>query len=50
MNEVLKKNFKTLYPKLEIAVNNATFIAIDAEFTGLYSEEKLKHRLGLFKN
>lgn len=43
MNEVLKTNFKTLYPKLEIAVNNATFIAIDAEFTGLYSEEKLKH-------
>ncbi|OAD62005.1 Poly(A)-specific ribonuclease PARN-like domain-containing protein 1 [Eufriesea mexicana] len=45
MNEVLDKNFKTLYPRLETDIRNATFIAIDAEFTGIYSREDVKYSL-----
>lgn len=50
MNEVLDKDFKILYPRLESDIRNATFIAIDAEFTGIYSEEVVKYRLGSFKS
>lgn len=50
MIEVLDKNFQTLYPKLESAINNASFIAIDAEFTGINSEDNAKHRLGSLMN
>lgn len=45
MKEVLDSNFEALYPQIENAVNNANFITIDAEFSGMYSEERLKHRL-----
>ena len=47
MKEVLDSNFETLYPQIESAVNNANFIAIDAEFSGMYSDERLKNRLDL---
>ncbi|XP_076232531.1 pre-piRNA 3'-exonuclease trimmer isoform X2 [Calliopsis andreniformis] len=45
MKEVLDKNFNRVYPRLEEAVKNASFIAIDAEFTGIQSSEVLKYSL-----
>ncbi|XP_043507730.1 pre-piRNA 3'-exonuclease trimmer-like isoform X2 [Frieseomelitta varia] len=45
MQEVVDSNFDALYPQIENAVNNANFITIDAEFSGIYSEEHLKHSL-----
>ncbi|XP_076754248.1 pre-piRNA 3'-exonuclease trimmer [Xylocopa sonorina] len=45
MIEVSEKNFQSLYPELESVINNASFIAIDAEFTGIHSEENLKPSL-----
>lgn len=45
MNEVSEENFKSLYPELKRAINNASFITIDAEFTGINSEEGFKHSL-----
>ena len=50
MNEVVDKNFKTLYPKIEEAIKKASFISIDAEFTGIQSSEVLKYRLELILN
>ena len=47
MEEVLDSNFEVLYPQIENAVNNANFITIDAEFSGMYSEKRLIHRLDL---
>ncbi|KOX76046.1 Poly(A)-specific ribonuclease PARN-like domain-containing protein 1 [Melipona quadrifasciata] len=41
MEEVLDSNFESLYPQIESAINNANFIAIDAEFSGIYSENHL---------
>lgn len=35
MVEVNNKNFKKLFPKIEIAIKNASFISIDAEFSGI---------------
>ena len=45
MNEVVDKNFKTLYPKIEEAIKKASFFSIDAEFTGIQSSEVLKYSL-----
>ncbi|KAK9302513.1 hypothetical protein QLX08_005504 [Tetragonisca angustula] len=45
MEEVLDSNFEVLYPQIENAVNNANFITIDAEFSGMYSEKRLIHSL-----
>ncbi|KAK1120281.1 hypothetical protein K0M31_012641 [Melipona bicolor] len=45
MEEVLHSNFETLYPQIKSAINNANFITIDAEFSGIYSEKCLKHSL-----
>ncbi|XP_026671379.1 pre-piRNA 3'-exonuclease trimmer-like isoform X2 [Ceratina calcarata] len=45
MNEVSEKDFKSLYPALKDAINDACFIAIDAEFTGISKDEDLKHSL-----
>lgn len=46
MNDVIDQNFKQLYPKLEEAIKKASFITIDAEFSGIQSKEVLKYRLG----
>lgn len=35
MNNIVNSNFKQLYPKVENALKNASFIAIDAEFSGI---------------
>ncbi|KOC67680.1 Poly(A)-specific ribonuclease PARN-like domain-containing protein 1 [Habropoda laboriosa] len=43
MIEVSKTNFKHLYPTLSDAIDNASFISIDAEFTGINTEEDMKH-------
>lgn len=45
MNDVTDKSFWNVYPKLETAINNASFIAIDAEFTGIHSGESVKFSL-----
>ncbi|CAL7951721.1 unnamed protein product [Xylocopa violacea] len=45
MIEISNENFKILYPQLKDTINNASFIAIDAEFTGIHSEENSKHSL-----
>lgn len=49
MNEVLNNNFDAVYPRIENAINNAAFIAIDAEMSGIHSERNLKNRLGLLR-
>ncbi|XP_043260056.1 pre-piRNA 3'-exonuclease trimmer-like [Colletes gigas] len=45
MNEVLNNNFKELYPELETTIKNASFIAFDAEFTGIQSDDYFKYSL-----
>lgn len=35
MNEILDENFKNFYPKIENTLKNASFVAIDAEFSGI---------------
>ncbi|KAK0160853.1 hypothetical protein PV328_008219 [Microctonus aethiopoides] len=35
MDNIVNSNFKQLYPKVENALKNASFIAIDAEFSGI---------------
>ncbi|XP_033190589.1 pre-piRNA 3'-exonuclease trimmer isoform X2 [Bombus vancouverensis nearcticus] len=45
MNEVLNSNFDAVYPRIENAINNAAFIAIDAEMSGIHSERNLKNSL-----
>lgn len=51
MNRVTNENFKETYPHVERALKNASFIAIDAEFSGLISstgEEPSRTRLDSF--
>ncbi|XP_011306351.1 poly(A)-specific ribonuclease PARN-like domain-containing protein 1 isoform X2 [Fopius arisanus] len=38
MNEILDDNFMNSYPKIEYTLKNASFIAVDAEFSGIDSE------------
>ncbi|XP_015111396.1 pre-piRNA 3'-exonuclease trimmer [Diachasma alloeum] len=38
MNEILDENFRSYYSKIEDTFKNASFIAIDAEFSGIDSE------------
>uniref|UniRef100_A0A1B6LCA4 Uncharacterized protein n=1 Tax=Graphocephala atropunctata TaxID=36148 RepID=A0A1B6LCA4_9HEMI len=45
MCEVVKSNFKELYPKISKSLKKAAFIAIDSEFSGLVSHPKLKNSL-----
>uniref|UniRef100_A0A1B6F437 Uncharacterized protein n=1 Tax=Cuerna arida TaxID=1464854 RepID=A0A1B6F437_9HEMI len=45
MCEVVKSNFKELYPKIEKSLKKGAFIAIDSEFSGLVSHSKLKNSL-----
>ncbi|XP_053994436.1 pre-piRNA 3'-exonuclease trimmer-like [Hylaeus volcanicus] len=45
MNEILENNFNENFLKLENDVKNASFIAIDAEFTGIQSGEDFKYSL-----
>lgn len=49
MNEVLNSNFDAVYPRIENAINNAAFIAIDAEMSGIHTEGDFKNRLGLLR-
>ncbi|XP_076289779.1 pre-piRNA 3'-exonuclease trimmer [Lasioglossum baleicum] len=39
MNEVVDKNFQELYPDIEDSIKNATFIAMDSEFSGIQSHD-----------
>ncbi|XP_078035715.1 pre-piRNA 3'-exonuclease trimmer isoform X2 [Augochlora pura] len=45
MNEVLDNNFHQIYQDISIDLKNASFIAIDAEFTGIQSGDRLKYSL-----
>ena len=45
MNEILNSNFDAVYPRIENAINNAAFIAIDSEMSGIHSERDLKNSL-----
>ncbi|KAK2580021.1 hypothetical protein KPH14_012310 [Odynerus spinipes] len=45
MNEVTKENFNSIYPQIKDALENATIIAIDSEFTGLESDNISKSSL-----
>ncbi|KAK0043956.1 poly(A)-specific ribonuclease PARN-like domain-containing protein 1 [Biomphalaria pfeifferi] len=45
MFEVTRQNFDSLFPKIEYAIENADFISIDTEFTGLYYDEHCKPSL-----
>ncbi|XP_029056046.2 pre-piRNA 3'-exonuclease trimmer-like isoform X1 [Osmia bicornis bicornis] len=45
MNEVLDENFKEFYPELEKLINNASFIAIDTELTGISTDNDVKYSL-----
>lgn len=38
MNEILDNNFINNYDKIKLSLKNATFIAIDAEFSGIKEE------------
>ena len=49
MYEVTDKNFEELLPKIEEILRNATFLSIDAEFSGLKTDMLIKERLGFFK-
>lgn len=44
MIEVTNQNFNKLYPHLEHTLKNASFIAIDGEFTGIEGDDA-KNRL-----
>lgn len=44
MLEVTNQNFNTVYPHLERALKDASFIAIDTELTGLNVDD-VKNRL-----
>lgn len=44
MIEVTSENFNTIYPHFERVLKDASFIAIDTEFTGLNVED-IKNRL-----
>ncbi|XP_026824613.1 pre-piRNA 3'-exonuclease trimmer isoform X2 [Ooceraea biroi] len=39
MNEVTNQNFSKVYPHLEATLKNASFIAIDGEFTGITGDD-----------
>ncbi|XP_012149652.1 pre-piRNA 3'-exonuclease trimmer isoform X2 [Megachile rotundata] len=43
MNEVLDENFNEVYLQLEKLVNNASFIAIDTELTGISADTEVKY-------
>lgn len=45
MNEITIKNFDELFPVIKETLEDATFIAIDSEFTGLESDEFSKSSL-----
>lgn len=47
MNEIGTNNFKTKYPMIEESIKAASFISIDAEFTGLQTSEHFNNRLDL---
>ncbi|XP_063983314.1 pre-piRNA 3'-exonuclease trimmer-like isoform X2 [Diachasmimorpha longicaudata] len=38
MNEILDENFRIYYPKIENSLKNASFIAVDAEFSGINTD------------
>lgn len=42
MCEVTRHNFKQLFPQIEKSVQNAVFVAIDSEFSGISYNSKLK--------
>ena len=44
MIEVTNQNFNKVYPHLEHTLKNASFIAIDGEFTGIESDD-VRNRL-----
>lgn len=37
--DVTRKNFEQLLPEIAEKIRNCTFIAIDAEYTGIFSDE-----------
>lgn len=37
MVEVTRKNFELFYPEIVDKIEKATFLAVDSEFTGIYS-------------
>lgn len=39
MVDVTKHNFEALLPEIAQKINKATFIAVDAEYTGIYAED-----------
>lgn len=45
MIEVTNENFNKVYPHLEHTLKNASFIAIDGEFTGIEEGDNVKNRL-----
>ncbi|XP_076163424.1 pre-piRNA 3'-exonuclease trimmer isoform X2 [Ptiloglossa arizonensis] len=45
MNEIGTNNFKTKYPMIEESIKAASFISIDAEFTGLQTSEHFNNSL-----
>ncbi|KAK2171272.1 hypothetical protein NP493_1085g00046 [Ridgeia piscesae] len=48
MCEVLRSNFETLFPDIEQSIQDADFIAIDAEFSGLRQPSSKDERPSLF--
>ena len=47
MIEVTNHNFNSIYPHLESALKDASFIAIDTELSGINDNDDSKNRLVL---
>ncbi|KAH9523435.1 Poly(A)-specific ribonuclease pnldc1 [Bulinus truncatus] len=45
MIEITRQNYDSLFPKIEYAIENADFISVDTEFTGLFYNELCKPSL-----
>ncbi|XP_071944253.1 poly(A)-specific ribonuclease PNLDC1-like [Antedon mediterranea] len=45
MCEVLKSNFDEIYPEIEDAIKESSFIAIDLEFTGLHIQDSCNNMM-----
>ncbi|KZC12235.1 Poly(A)-specific ribonuclease PARN-like domain-containing protein 1 [Dufourea novaeangliae] len=45
MYDVVESNIEELYPDIKDTIKNASFIAFDAEFSGIQSDEQMKYSL-----
>jgi hypothetical protein len=44
MGDITRSNFEQRYPEIVDSLKNAVFIAVDTEFTGLFSDPEFKPR------